>query len=341
MEGGGWDAVSSTFLRDATGFVRYTVCEAASELGAEGNRILFVRTKDEKGTATTKEQQAKVVLSTSNGTGDLKFLPAGFYRTVLPVGYQLQNSLEGCGGKFETLGSEVSFKETRGANKFNLKLVKAQTQTPSFAVPSSSALPGTGSTEPPVPPNLDLPGSDSIAFIGQSSGIAGSTITLKDKPGTDRRSAVAVKFPGASGTGESPGLKIGKIDSLFSVDSSGLITASVPPEAVTGPLAVRFASGEWALTDTDFVVQRALAVKTLSPISGAPGTAITIVGSGFTQDTSVKFGEVSAFTVLSANGQELKVAVPAGLDPGKVTLTITDPSQPDSLKRFFDVLLLP
>src|SRR4029077_11414023 len=62
------------------------------------------------------------------------------------------------------------------------------------------------------------------------------------------------------------------------------------------------------------------AVNSFAPVSGAPGTAVTILGANLTGTTAVVFGAVSApFPVVSAG--EITTTVPAGATTAAIGVT--------------------
>jgi len=96
-----------------------------------------------------------------------------------------------------------------------------------------------------------------------------------------------------------------------------LITATVPPDALTGRVTV--ATGTTKLTSSQiFKVLPTFA--SFSPPSGPVGTPVVITGTGFTQTTKVTFhGESANFTVNSDT--QITTTVPTAATTGKIAVT--------------------
>jgi hypothetical protein len=100
----------------------------------------------------------------------------------------------------------------------------------------------------------------------------------------------------------------------FRVDSDTQIRAQVPAGATTGPITVSTPGGT-ATSSTSFKVRPK--ITGFSPTSGPVGATVTIVGSGFTGATGVRFNGTSAvFTVVSST--RITATVPAGATNGRI-----------------------
>ncbi|MCG3119067.1 MAG: hypothetical protein ALAOOOJD_01395 [bacterium] len=62
-------------------------------------------------------------------------------------------------------------------------------------------------------------------------------------------------------------------------------------------------------------------LSSFSPLSGAIGTAVTIIGSSFNTATQVAFNGMAASSFTIASDTEIQVEVPAGATSGKITVT--------------------
>lgn len=96
-----------------------------------------------------------------------------------------------------------------------------------------------------------------------------------------------------------------------------MLQVDVPAGAVTGHVTVWKGTAS-VQAPQDFTL---LAVSSLAPTSGVPGTRITITGKGFTGATAVNFnGTSTAFTVDSAT--QITARIPAGATTGTVSVTV-------------------
>jgi len=111
----------------------------------------------------------------------------------------------------------------------------------------------------------------------------------------------------------------------FTVISATDIAAVVPTAASTGKITVTTPGGTATSAGTFAITP---AITSMSPASGAVGTSVTLLGSGFSGTTRVVFGVQPAtatsavYTVNSAN--QLTVLVPAGAATGNLYLTSSD-----------------
>jgi IPT/TIG domain len=165
-------------------------------------------------------------------------------------------------------------------------------------------------TPPPAP---------TISGFSPPSGPVGTSVTIT---GTDLTGASAVTFHGTSAT-------------TFSVDSATQVTATVPPGATTGPIAVTTAGGT-ATSASDFTVTvPAPTVSSFTPASGAVGTVVTVNGTNMASASAVSFGGV-ATAPTSVAATQVKAAVPAGARTGQIG--VTNPGGTGSSVATFKVL---
>jgi hypothetical protein len=113
-------------------------------------------------------------------------------------------------------------------------------------------------------------------------------------------------------------VRVAGVAASFTVLSPTSLRLIVPATAVTGPISITTAGGTATSTDNLTILPR---ITSFSPRSAAPGTLITINGSGFGGATSVTFGTVSttAFTVVSST--QIRATVPATAVTGKIGVT--------------------
>ncbi len=138
------------------------------------------------------------------------------------------------------------------------------------------------------------------------AGGGGTDITLT---GTNFTGASSVSFNGV-------GVR------WFNVTSDTRLTVRVPWGASTGRIRVSNSRGE-GVSSTDFTVLPAPRISSFTPMSGPPGTVITLSGSGFTGASEVRLGDtrntpLSAVTVKSDT--ELTATLPTGVLSGPLSV---------------------
>jgi large repetitive protein len=151
-------------------------------------------------------------------------------------------------------------------------------------------------------------GGPTISSFTPSCGPVGTSV---DVTGNNFQGTTQVTFNG--------------VVAAFDVQSSHLITATVPAGATTGKIGVVTGNGS-ATSTSDFTVSSSCApvptISSFSPSSGPVGTSVTINGTGLSGTTAVKFGGVAA-TSFSVNpsGTQISTTVPSGAVTGKITVT--------------------
>lgn len=100
---------------------------------------------------------------------------------------------------------------------------------------------------------------------------------------------------------------------------SGIIYATVPASATTGPITVATATGSFTTTESFVIEQTAAPVITsFTPATGEAGTPVQIQGSNLTGVTAVKFGEVAA--EFSVFGGSLLATAPTNAVTSPITV---------------------
>jgi hypothetical protein len=129
----------------------------------------------------------------------------------------------------------------------------------------------------------------------------------------------AVTITGTGFTGAT-GVSFGSVSAPFTVVTSTKITATAP--AGSGSVTVTVTAPGATSNGATYSYVTAPVITSISPAQGptAGGTAVTIIGTGFTGATGVVFGSVSAaFTVVSST--QITATAPAG--SGAVSVTVT------------------
>lgn len=144
-----------------------------------------------------------------------------------------------------------------------------------------------------------------ISFFNPISGQAGAQIIIT---GSNFINVTSVRFNGVAAG--------------FFVSSPSSITATVPANALSGPISVTTTAGT-ATSAMIFTVNSPIqfpVITSLSPASGQAGTAVAIIGNNLAGATSVRFnGANASFTVQS--GTLIQAIVPAGATSGPVSVT--------------------
>jgi len=134
-----------------------------------------------------------------------------------------------------------------------------------------------------------------------NQGDVGATIDFLGQGFTDTTS---VSFGGTRAT-------------TFKATSDTLLTAKVPPGALTGVVKIVTSLGTLLGSHNFKVLPR---VTSIYPTTGVDGTPVTIIGNGLTQATKVTFdGKAATFSV--DNDTQITTAVPTGAKTGKIAVT--------------------
>jgi len=144
----------------------------------------------------------------------------------------------------------------------------------------------------------------------------GATAPVLNFPATSAHVGDTLSLAGSGFLGVST-VKLGGVGAVFTTNSDTSITVQVPINAASGSVELDSFLGN--ATAPGFVVIPTL--TGFSPAGGAPGTPVTLTGSGFIGATSVTFGNatLSNFIVYDANTAQANVA--AGSLTGPVTIT--------------------
>ncbi|MEW6059113.1 MAG: IPT/TIG domain-containing protein, partial [Actinomycetota bacterium] len=142
-----------------------------------------------------------------------------------------------------------------------------------------------------------------ITSFAPGSGPVGSTVVIR---GMKFKGAVAVTFGG--------------VPADFTVNSAKRITATVPEEAISGPISVTTPKGTGASSAT-FTVIPVPMIASFRPRSGETGRSVVIIGSSFTGASAVEFNDVSATSFTVDSDTQITVVVPEGASAGPIAVT--------------------
>lgn len=133
----------------------------------------------------------------------------------------------------------------------------------------------------------------------------------------------AVQLQGAGLTNLS-WVRLGGLDTSFTVVNSTSVRAIVPLGSYSGPFRLRTASGVEVEAPGNFFVDGARPLLTsFTPTNGRPGTKVTLTGQGFRTASRVQFGNLDAvFTVASES--QIDATVPANAVSGLIAVTTLD-----------------
>jgi len=162
------------------------------------------------------------------------------------------------------------------------------------------------------------PGSSTLTVSGANFGSVAGNITVNFTGGV---SATAATVSGTGGT---------------------TLTVVVPAGAQTGPFTVTTTAGTSQPSPVYFAAAGSTpTVTSVTPSTGPGGTVVTVIGSGFTPQSQVKFGAVGTAIVGSnlntfISSTELRVAVPIStvLVPTTVTVTVSTASGTGATSTF-------
>ncbi len=151
----------------------------------------------------------------------------------------------------------------------------------------------------PVPP----PGAPTFT---PASGPAGTVVTLT---GTGFTGTTQVDFGGHAAQ-------------VFNVVDDTTLTATVPPNAVTGPVTVVTPGGAAASVGVFTVIQPLvlLTVSGFTPAAGPVGTPVVLTGARMDQAIGVTFGAVAAPAFHVDNDGQITVPVPPGAVTGNLVI---------------------
>ena len=132
-------------------------------------------------------------------------------------------------------------------------------------------------------------------------------------------------------------LKFAGTNAVFTRNSSSQITATVPANAMTGPLTVSTAVGAAKgtnITITNFFVPPI--ISSFSPPSSRAGSNITIIGRSFAGVSAVRIGNITA-AIVSSDQTNIVITVPNNAATGKISVD----APPNSTLTTSNFIVLP
>jgi subtilisin-like proprotein convertase family protein len=143
-----------------------------------------------------------------------------------------------------------------------------------------------------------------VASFTPQTGPGGTQVVIT---GTNFTGTTAVRFGGIPAT-------------AFTVNSPTTITATVPPNAPSGPISVTTPAGT-ASSTTPYQVSPPPTITSFTPTAGRVGRQVVITGTNLTGATALTFGgtPASGFAVNSAT--QITANVPTGAGAGPIAVT--------------------
>ncbi|MEM7343205.1 MAG: IPT/TIG domain-containing protein, partial [Chloroflexota bacterium] len=161
-----------------------------------------------------------------------------------------------------------------------------------------------------------------ITGFSPAIGLPGDVVTIT---GNGFLGVTLVRFNGIAGRN-------------LTVVSDTEIRITVPPAGSTGVIKVNNPAGN-DTSSTDFIVLVEPDIDRFTPINGLIGEDITIIGSGFTGATQVKFNGIVGDNLAVLSDNEIRVTVPIGSETGRIR--VLNPAGADQSSQNFAVLVEP
>lgn len=151
------------------------------------------------------------------------------------------------------------------------------------------------------------PGASNIPTISSFSPAKGKT-----------GSSVVLKGYGFNGVTT---VSVGGAYASFSIQGDNQLTLTVPDNGMSGVIGVVNALGTGGTATSFYVVPT---LTSFTPATGAPGTVVTLTGTGFAGATGVTFGSGPAANYYVNSAQQAQAVVPYGSTSGSITITASD-----------------
>jgi RHS repeat-associated protein len=195
-----------------------------------------------------------------------------------------------------TVPASVSFAAGQTSIPFIVTAVASGSTSVTVMLNGASAASQVTVTPPPP----------TITSFTPTSGTVGMTVTIS---GTNFINVQTVTFNGMT--------------ALFTINNATTLTAVVPDDATTGPIAVTTAAGT-ATSATNFTVLIPPTVTSFTPTNERVGTTVTLTGTNFINVTAVTFNGIAAASFTVQNATTLTAVVPASATTGPLAVTTPD-----------------
>lgn len=150
-----------------------------------------------------------------------------------------------------------------------------------------------------------------IAGFAPTQGLPGTAVHIDGTAFGSNRSLLEVTFGGVRAE-------------VRAVTATGIDTV-VPTAGASGPIVVTVRLQGSSTSSTPFRVLPVFGVSAASPASAYPGQQVTVRGTGFGAETTVRFPGVEAPAIVSVvSATELRAFVPEGAVSGPLTVRVDD-----------------
>jgi len=150
-----------------------------------------------------------------------------------------------------------------------------------------------------------------ISSFAPAQGLPGTAVHITGTAFGSNRSLVEVTFGGVRAE-------------IRSMTATGIETV-VPTAGASGPIVVTVRLQGSSTSSTPFRVLPVFGVSTASPASAYPGQQVTVRGTGFGAETTVRFPGVDVPAIVSVvSATELHAFVPEGAVSGPLTVRVDD-----------------
>lgn len=222
-----------------------------------------------------------------------------------------------------TSGTSVSLVASTAANLYALTDNTGYNAAPRLtALPAALATAGTNTAFRGIalaPVAL----APAIANLAPASGAVGTTVTVT---GTNLTGATAVTLNGVAITG-------------FTVVNATTLTFVVPVGATSGLVAVTTLGGTATSAGAFTVTVAAPTIASFTPVSGGPGTTVTITGTNLMGATAVNIGALAIPTYTVVSATSITLVLPAATSAVSGLLTVVTPGGTATSATAFNLVL--
>ncbi len=163
-----------------------------------------------------------------------------------------------------------------------------------------------------------------IAIPGAGAAFAAAP-TISSFTPTSGPVGAPVVIHGDNFTGPDPdvtAVKFNGVSAVFTINNPNKITATVPPGATDGPIAVTNSDGTaTSAASFDVTPSPGPTITSFNPTSGPVGTSVQITGTGLFGASTVTFNTTNATTFTVDSNTQITATVPAGATDGRIKVT--------------------